>query len=36
MWVVEGSRPDRWDAIGAAIYLVGAMLIVVFGPRGGQ
>lgn len=35
MWVVEGSRPDRWDAIGAAICVVGAMVIV-FGPRGGQ
>jgi small multidrug resistance family-3 protein len=32
MWAVEGSRPDRWDAIGAAICVVGAMVIV-FGPR---
>lgn len=35
MWAVEGSRPDRWDAIGAVICVVGAMIIV-FGPRGGQ
>ncbi len=35
MWAVEGSRPDRWDAIGAAICVLGAMIII-FGPRGGQ
>ncbi len=35
MWAVEGSRPDRWDAIGAAICVVGAMVII-FAPRGGQ
>ena len=35
MWAVEGSRPDRWDAIGAAVCIFGAMLII-FGPRGGQ
>ncbi|WP_417329673.1 YnfA family protein [Halomonas cupida] len=33
MWLVEGSRPDRWDGIGAAICLVGAMVILL-GPRG--
>jgi small multidrug resistance family-3 protein len=33
MWAVEGARPDRWDALGAAICIVGAMLIL-FGPRG--
>jgi small multidrug resistance family-3 protein len=32
MWAVEGSRPDRWDAIGAAICVAGSMVIV-FGPR---
>jgi len=32
LWVVEGARPDRWDAIGAAICLVGAGVIL-FGPR---
>jgi len=30
---VEGGRPDRWDAIGAAICLFGAAVIL-FGPRG--
>ena len=32
LWAVEGARPDRWDAIGAAICLVGAGVIL-FGPR---
>jgi small multidrug resistance family-3 protein len=32
LWAVEGARPDRWDAIGAAICLVGAAVIV-FAPR---
>ncbi len=35
MWAVEGSRPDRWDAVGAMLCIAGAM-IVLFGPRGGQ
>ncbi len=35
MWAVEGSRPDRWDVLGAAVCVSGA-LIVLFGPRGGQ
>ncbi|HVI50331.1 MAG TPA: YnfA family protein [Candidatus Sulfotelmatobacter sp.] len=30
---IEGSRPDRWDAIGAALCVAGA-LIIVLGPRG--
>jgi small multidrug resistance family-3 protein len=30
--VVEGVRPDRWDAVGATICIVGA-LIVLFGKR---
>lgn len=34
MWVVEGSRPDHWDAIGAMICLLGAAIIL-FGPRSG-
>ena len=34
LWAVEGTRPDRWDAVGATICLVGAMVII-FGPRGG-
>jgi hypothetical protein len=29
---VEGIRPDRWDALGAAVCLVGAAIIL-FGPR---
>ncbi|MCW3834895.1 YnfA family protein [Sphingomonas canadensis] len=33
MWVVEGSRPDRWDLIGAAVCLAGAAVIL-WGPRG--
>ena len=32
VWAVEGARPDRWDAIGAAICLAGAAVIL-FGPR---
>ncbi len=32
MWAVEGSRPDRWDSVGAAVAVMGA-LIILFGPR---
>lgn len=32
LWSVEGMRPDRWDAIGAVVCLVGAGIIL-FGPR---
>ncbi len=32
LWLVEGARPDRWDAIGAALCLAGAA-IVLLGPR---
>lgn len=32
MWMVEGARPDRWDAAGAALCLFGAGLIL-FGPH---
>ncbi len=32
LWIVEGARPDRWDAIGAAICIIGAAVIL-FGPR---
>ena len=24
LWLAEGTRPDRWDVLGAAICLVGA------------
>jgi small multidrug resistance family-3 protein len=32
LWVVENTRPDRWDVLGAAISLIGAAIIL-FGPR---
>ena len=32
LWVLEGQRPDRWDAAGAAICIVGAAIIL-WGPR---
>ncbi len=32
LWLVEGTRPDRWDALGAAVCLGGAAIIL-FGPR---
>lgn len=32
LWIVEQTRPDRWDGIGAAFILVGAAIIL-FGPR---
>ena len=32
LWAVEGVRPDRWDALGAAICLIGAGVILL-GPR---
>jgi small multidrug resistance family-3 protein len=34
LWAVEGLRPDRWDALGAMVCLIGAGIIL-FGPRGG-
>lgn len=32
LWGVEKTRPDRWDLLGAAICLVGS-LVILFGPR---
>lgn len=32
LWSVEGVRPDRWDMMGAALCLVGAVVIIA-GPR---
>ena len=32
LWAVEGAKPDRWDAAGAVICLIGAAVIL-FGPR---
>lgn len=33
LWAVEGSRPDRWDVLGAGTCIVGAAIIVL-APRG--
>ena len=32
LWAVEGVRPDRWDMIGSAICVIGA-LVILYGPR---
>ena len=32
LWLAEGARPDRWDAIGAGLCLAGAAVIL-WGPR---
>ncbi len=32
LWLVEGTRPDRWDLVGGAVALIGAAIIL-FGPR---
>ena len=32
LWAVEGARPDRWDALGAAVSIAGAAIILL-GPR---
>lgn len=32
MWGVEGSRPDRWDSLGALMCVSGA-LVILFAPR---
>ena len=34
MWAVEGMRPDRFDAFGAAVCLTGAAIILL-APRPG-
>jgi small multidrug resistance family-3 protein len=34
MWWVEGTRPDRWDALGVGLTLAG-MAVIAFAPRGG-
>ena len=33
LWLFEGLRPDRWDLIGAALCLAGAVVILA-SPRG--
>lgn len=35
LWVVENTRPDHWDVLGAAICLIGAGIIL-FGSRGSE
>ena len=32
LWLIEGTRPDRWDLAGALVCAAGAALIL-FGPR---
>ena len=32
LWLIEGARPDRWDLVGAAICIAGAIVILT-GPR---
>ena len=32
LWLVEGTRPDRWDVAGAIVCLIGAAIIL-FGRR---
>lgn len=32
LWAVEGARPDRWDATGGLVCLMGAAVIL-WGPR---
>lgn len=32
LWIAEGVRPDRWDALGVTICLIGAAVIL-WGPR---
>jgi small multidrug resistance family-3 protein len=32
LWLVEQTRPDRWDLIGAGICFIGTIMIL-FGPR---
>lgn len=34
LWSVEGVRPDRWDALGAALAILGAGVILL-APRAG-
>lgn len=34
LWMVEGLKPDKWDAIGATTCLVGAAIIL-WGPQAG-
>jgi small multidrug resistance family-3 protein len=33
LWVVEGQTPSRTDAIGAALAVIGALVIIAFAAR---
>ena len=28
LWIIEGAKPDRWDAIGAVLCIIGAVVII--------
>ena len=32
LWLAEGTRPDRWDLLGAPVC-VGGAAIILWGPR---
>jgi small multidrug resistance family-3 protein len=32
LWVLEGTRPDKWDFVGGGVCLLG-VVIILFGPR---
>lgn len=32
LWAIEGTKPDRWDAAGAALCFAG-MAVILFAPR---
>ena len=32
LWLAEGMKPDKWDALGAAVCVAGAAIIL-WGPR---
>lgn len=32
LWAIEGKMPDRWDAVGGAVCVLGA-LVILYGPR---
>jgi small multidrug resistance family-3 protein len=32
LWAIEGKMPDRWDVIGGAICVLGA-LVILYDPR---
>jgi small multidrug resistance family-3 protein len=34
LWLIEGTKPDRWDIMGATVCLAGAAIII-YGPRPG-